>query len=158
MGKNPMGQGLRYFKIIIIKIFRNNFKMTWSLERWQVAFNRSIESFLYIATTGLVTNFIICLYCTIYLCIKRRSREIPGFVFWQLGLSLTNEVMFAVQIAFIMIEKDKLDFCATWFHVTQNLIILTLILSQWVFVYQYLKVACLMPFILRRNGEDGQIA
>ena len=41
---------------------------------------------------------------------------------------------------------------------TQNLIILTLILSQWVFVYQYLKVACLMPFILRSNVDEGQLA
>ena len=89
--------------------------MTWTLERWEIAFNRSIESFLYIATTGLATNFIICLYCTIYLCIKRRNRDIPGFVFWQLGLSLTNEVMFGVQIAFIMVTKDKIDFCSLWF-------------------------------------------
>ena len=29
-----------------------------------------------------------------------------------------------------------------------NLAILTFILSQWVFVYQYLKVAILMPYIL----------
>ena len=32
--------------------------------------------------------------------------------------------------------------------------VLTFLLSQWVFVYQYLKVAILMPIILNNTEED----
>ena len=32
--------------------------------------------------------------------------------------------------------------------------VLTFLLSQWVFVYQYLKVAILMPLILNNAEED----
>ena len=56
--------------------------MTWTLERWQIAFHRSIITFLFIATIGLVTNFLICLISMILLCIKRKSREVPNFAFW----------------------------------------------------------------------------
>ena len=38
---------------------------------------------------------------------------------------------------------------------SQNLIIMTAILGQWIFVYQYLKMACLMPFLLRQEDGDS---
>ena len=89
--------------------------MTWTLERWQIAFHRSIITFLFIATIGLVTNFLICLISMVLLCIKRKSREVPNFAFWQLGFALTNEVMFGIQTMIMVFTQDKIEFTDLWF-------------------------------------------
>ena len=103
--------------------------MTWSLERWQTSFHRSVNVFLFISTIGLVTNLLICTFCLIYLCVKRTSRNVPSFAFWQIGLALANEVAFGVQAVIMLLSKDNIEFTDLWFQITQNLIILSLIMS-----------------------------
>ena len=68
-----------------------------------------------------------------------------------------NELFIGVQLGLLMLESKENE--STHLRdelllLSANLAILTFILSQWVFVYQYLKVAILMPYILGLDENE----
>ena len=70
---------------------------------------------------------------------------------------MINEILFGITMTFsFFIKKDWRGRNITT-HVIGSLGLLTFILSQWVFVYQYMKVSLLMPFILSNNEPDDVI-
>ena len=77
-----------------------------------------------------------------------------GFVFAQLGLTIANELLFSVNIFFNCFYVEDWYGKEDVIHFSISLGVLTFILSQWVFVYQYLKVAILMPFILDTDSNE----
>ena len=74
----------------------------------------------------------------------------------QLALTIANEILFGTDILLNYFYNDASDLESV--HIVISLGILTFILSQWVFVYQYLKVAILMPFILKSDETQESIA
>ena len=75
------------------------------------------------------------------------------FIFLQLALTMANEILFGINITFAVFYDTDWSGRNAIIHITRSLGVLTFILSQWVFVYQYMKVAILMPFIL--NADDA---
>ena len=71
-----------------------------------------------------------------------------SFVFILLGLKVVSEIIFGVNTTFNAFYTEAWYSRDSILLVMRNIAILTFILSQWIFVYQYLKVAILMPFIL----------
>ena len=68
---------------------------------------------------------------------------------------MANEILFGTNILLNYFYNDASDLESV--HIVISLGILTFILSQWVFVYQYMKVALLMPFILNSDESKQSI-
>ena len=70
---------------------------------------------------------------------------------------MINEILFGITMTFdFFIKKDWRGRDITT-HIVGSLGLLTFILSQWVFVYQYMKVSLLMPLILSNDKADDVI-
>ena len=97
------------------------------------------------------------LLVTVYLCfiwLFRNRRATPRFVFLQLTLELLNLIFLFIYLHYSS-GATPIGYSSGWLLIlNNNLCNLLFMLSHWIFVYHYLKVALLIPFFLRGFESD----
>ena len=128
---------------------------TDEIKEWEDRDNIMFIIFSIISCVCIIVQLLVCIIVTVILIIKRQKHDIPSFVFVQLALTMVNELLFGTDILLNYFYIDAADLESV--HIIISAGILTFILSQWVFVYQYMKVALLMPFILKSDDTQESI-
>ena len=118
-------------------------------------------AFSIVVGSGITINICMSLMVGIIL-IKWRKKCLYCQVLSQIFLTVLNEMLIMIQIVILIKQENSAVEKALQMRLltlSANLAIMTFALSQWVLVYQYLKVAVLMPYILglEHNEEKAII-
>ena len=90
-------------------------------------------------------NLLVITLVLIKLCYKKSFVDIDSSIFLQVILTMASLIFNGVKIYLFYTIYDGDN---QILDIIQRLHVLTFLCSQWVFIYQYLRVAILMPFLL----------